>query len=217
MKKFSKLLALGLALALSFGMTVSAEENPSVTPPVVGGASADKAVFVPSESWTAEEWKAAETAVENSKAGSVVYGREVTGIVNVYMMEAPDGWKQGDSVTETFENMPALAEGEGFVLYHFNKDGTFKEEIAVVWNADKKAYQAVITSFSPFVLVKVKGEVKPGVAPTTPATTTPATTTPATGAPVSPKTGETLPVAGMMAVLCLAGVVVCAKKARCNG
>ena len=64
---------------------------------------------MPSESWTAEEWKAAETAVENSKAGSVVYGREVTGIVNVYMMEAPDGWKQGDSVTVTFENMPALA------------------------------------------------------------------------------------------------------------
>lgn len=45
-------------------------------------------------------------------------------------------------------------------------------------------------------------------------------TTPGTpaggGAPVSPKTGETLPVAGMMAVICLAGVAVCAKKARCS-
>lgn len=40
--------------------------------------------------------------------------------------------------------------------------------------------------------------------------------TPAGGAPVSPKTGETLPVAGMMAVICLAGVAVCAKKARCS-
>lgn len=44
--------------------------------------------------------------------------------------------------------------------------------------------------------------------------TTPSGTT--DGAPVSPKTGETLPVAGMMAVICLAGVAVCAKKARCS-
>lgn len=36
------------------------------------------------------------------------------------------------------------------------------------------------------------------------------------GAATSPKTGETLPVAGLMAVICLAGAVVCAKRVRYN-
>ena len=35
-------------------------------------------------------------------------------------------------------------------------------------------------------------------------------------APESPKTGETLPVAGIMAVICLAAAAVCAKKVRYN-
>ena len=34
---------------------------------------------------------------------------------------------------------------------------------------------------------------------------------------VSPKTGEALPMAVVLAAICLAGAAVCAKKARCNG
>lgn len=86
------------------------------------------------------------------------------------------------------------------------------------------------TSLSPVVPIEVTlvGEDVAGE-PETPAEPTPnpnpgdshweggADHVPATtesGAPASPQTGEVLPIAGFMAVICLAGAVVCVKKAR---
>ena len=141
-------------------------------------------------------------------------GKDIVEPIIAFSITPPANW-DGKPVTIQFDanDLPALTAGEGFVLYHF-KDGKFVEDIAVTWNSKDKRYESVITSFSDFVLVKVKDN---GSNPPASAPSTSTTTTTATGAPVSPKTGETLPVAGMMAVLCLAGVVVCAKKARCNG
>ena len=76
-----------------------------------------------------------------------------------------------------------------------------------------------------YVAVVIKVTNVPGSAP---APTTPVDTNvtapnlqggaqaPAAGV-VSPKTGEALPMAVVLAAICLAGAAVCAKKARCNG
>lgn len=188
MKKFTKMLALCLALAMVFGMSVSAKENPSVIAENIR-----------------EDLK---ESLENGK-----FGRDVLYVVGSYEITEPGRWVLE---TSTGKNLPHPSKG-GYVLFHYDKDtGEFLEEVAVHYDSETGEYYADITSCSPFYLVVVDDTTKPALPPVegTPATTT---TTTATGAPVSPKTGETLPVAGMMAVLCLAGVVVCAKKARCNG
>lgn len=187
MKKFTKMLALCLALAMVFGMSVSAAENPSVVSQKV--------------------WEDVRESIENGK-----FGREVLYVAGYFDINEPGKW-----VLQTSDghNYQQPAEG-GYVLFHYNKEtGEFLEEVAVYYDSATGEYYAMIESCSPFVLVVVKDNVKPGLPPVE--GTAPATTTTAAGAPVSPKTGEALPVAGMMAVLCLAGVVVCAKKARCNG
>ena len=212
MKKFAKMLALGLALAMTFGMTAFADNSPITPDPDDGATVWYPQDFVYADVSVTEE--VAESMAKDIEASAKSAGQDIIDIVDSFSLTPPANW-DGKPVTIQFSDTPALGASEGFVLYHF-KDGKFVGEIAVVWNNVDKRYQATIPSFSDFVLVKVKdnGTVKPGLPPVE--GTAPATTT-ATGAPVSPKTGETLPVAGMMAVLCLAGVVVCAKKARCNG
>ena len=195
MKKFAKMLALGLALAMTFGMTVCAAGSPGTSDPSDDGLGY----------WAPEGFEAVVTPVTESMANDVLAyaknsGKDIVEPIIAFSITPPANW-DGKPVTIQF------------VLYHF-KDGKFVEDIAVTWNSKDKRYESVITSFSDFVLVKVKDN---GSNPPASAPSTSTTTTTATGAPVSPKTGETLPVAGMMAVLCLAGVVVCAKKARCNG
>ena len=187
MKKFTKMLALCLALAMVFGMSVSAKENPSVV--------ANK---------IAEDLK---ESLENGK-----YDRDVLYVVGEYEITEPGTYWLNEA---DGSSLPHPSKG-GYVLFHYNKDtGEFLEEVAVHYDSTAKRYYAIIESCSPFILVVVDDTTKPGLPPVE--GTAPTTTTTATGAPVSPKTGETLLVAGMMAVLCLAGVVVCAKKARCNG
>lgn len=197
MKKFTKMLALCLALAMVFGMSVSAATNPSVV---------------------------AKNIADVVKKGTEVQGRTVEYIVRLEESNPENGSfelteRDLDENGCVWFRLSTPPKGMGYVLYHFNEDGTFSDEVAVVYDHTEEdgseIYYAKPTKFSPFVLVLVSGTVTPALPPVE--GTAPTTTTTATGAPVSPKTGETLPVAGMMAVLCLAGVVVCAKKARCNG
>lgn len=229
MKKFSKMLALGLALAMTFGMTVSAKESPKTEAPTydIGVEWEDKdgnpvegpSIFASSgdvyfgymPDATYEEVR--QNAVESISSDQNLLQIYTFNIVNT----------GSDEVKLYFTDLK-VEEGQKVYLYHYKYGG--KDTIELT--KESNYWTTTLTDFSPFVLVVVE-DVEPEGPAVVPSSDpgnyggewlyigNPAATTAAGTAPVSPKTGETLPVAGMMAVLCLAGVVVCAKKARCNG
>lgn len=95
--------------------------------------------------------------------------------------------------------------------------------LTMVERWDEK-YSGVFNGTAVYVIVeleKVSVEVPAGqdadAAAAAAQTTTPAAAPAAQNSAVSPKTGEAMPVAPIMALICLAGVVVCAKKVRRNG
>ncbi len=209
MKKFAKMLALGLALSMTFGMAVSAAElNPSVVTKEPENVKIELPAGVEQIPATEEEKELAVNSanIVAANPGSI-FGADYKNveILGTYFLEGP---KDGKAVTVTFE-LPELGANKSYSLLHVKEDGAI-ETINLVLKDGK--YTAEISSFSPFILVVKEYSKTPAYNPPAPS----APTTNNNGAPVSPKTGETLPVAGMMAVLCLAGAVVCAKKARCN-
>lgn len=132
--------------------------------------------------------------------------------------------KDGATVTVT---VPSLQKGDSVFVLHIKDDGTSEVLNATVGEGGKVTF--VAPSFSTFAVIKVASVAAPqgngGYSPeyyenlkaemaareAAAAGTTPTTTTTAT----SPKTGE----AAMMPVLaaiCLAGVVVCARKVKFN-
>ena len=123
-----------------------------------------------------------------------------------------------------------IAHNQAYALLHY-PDGNFNATPEVIWcypDVDENGnfcYSARLTGGSPYVLVLV--ESQEGVPSTDwdgfayasgdPIFGQAQGSVPTVAAPgTSPKTGETLPVAGMMAVLCLAGALVCIKKASYN-
>ncbi len=205
MKKFAKMLALGLALAMTFGMVVSAAENPSVV------TKAPENVTVDSEACSENLYFVNPTAEEEEKVAEVA-GKVAdylpssfvnAKVLGTYYVESTNG-----EPVKLVINVGKVSTGEYYAL-HLKDDGTV-EGIRLDKPASDGTLVINLTSCSPVMILT--GDYQ-GNAPAA-GSTTPAT--PDGAAPVSPKTGETLPVAGMMAVLCLAGALVCAKKARCN-
>lgn len=203
MKKFAKMLALGLALAMTFGMAVSAAENDSViTQKPTEAVEGDVTDYTPDAEEVEEVVTAANAIVKNPSLVFIPNYKKVE-VKGTFFWNKPE---DADSV-EVALTLEKLEGNWSYSLLHVNEDGIVDQVIDLVEKDGK--YTATLTKFSPYILVAK--EYTPG-----PAASKPAANTTTNAAPVSPKTGETLPVAGMMAVLCLAGALVCAKKARCN-
>lgn len=137
---------------------------------------------------------------------------EVVKVFNLYVDE-----NKGGEVTIA---MPEALAHETYYVVHFDnyKDMNIKEIIPAT--AKDGSISFTIKDGSPFAIVKMDptrttfnetGEATPSESTTqAPASTT--TTTPGT----SPKTGETVPVAGILAVILMAGAIVCANRVRYN-
>lgn len=238
MKKFTKMLALGMAAVMTFGMTVSAAGSKDTLDEVVEGVN----IVIEVAGVQDSEGKVVEGVnVEATKLPETVYNETFGKNYDEVLSKVDENNAinaELDRVFATLGNgtkrevardvidivvegeipegglyVPVLpaADGEGYVVAHWN--GTAWEVLKTKIE-NGVVYALFPQGFSPVYLsiLTVSGEENPP-APT-PETQKPADPAPST--PTSPKTGETLPVAGILAVICLAGVAVCAKKTRYN-
>lgn len=229
MKKLSGMLALGLALSLTMGMTALADESPNQDS--VGGVTTEYETTFKDNNTKASYEKKAEEQKKNVgtvtlHAGSNNVTLSVQAVAPETLLEAENvalnkvqsainsgkvnvGIKAADvevkgvaaalSVEDqTFPaptlltfNISGVKTGRSYVFLHLKHDGAW-EVIAATVTADGQLSGA-FTELSPLVVVEV---AEKGSATT------------------SPKTGETFPVAGTLAVICAAGAFVCAAKSR---
>lgn len=212
MKKFSKMLALGLALVMTFSMTAFAEENSPAdnntsaeSEALAGKVEVPNTVVVDGKEVTVEvSTKAvAAEAVDYVKAAVKAESGEVVGALDVTLNLTAEEIAKGATVTL---KVAGVSDNYEYVVYHQKADGTWEVLDATVLGDGTLSVK--LTSLSPLVVVKA-GEVDSDDNNDDSADST-------DGVVVSPKTGETFPVAGMMLVICLAGAVVCAKKVRFN-
>lgn len=218
MKKFSKMLALGLALVLTMGMTVSAAENSENTSnsnaatealtssTSVGSVEINgKTVTFEFSAASAESLTKVESVVEalanEGCEGIFITGGEIPAPANLTAEEIANG------VTVPLSN-PNISKDKTYVVLHVLTNGDVEVLPATVVANGSLTF--VTKSFSPFYVVEMKEIDEDDDDDDAVETVT------VTGEVASPKTGETLPVAGMMLVICLAGAAVCAKKARYN-
>ena len=214
-KKILSAVALSLAMVLTFGMTVCAEVSPATQ--LMEGVAVEKDQLVydadgnsmmlslEAEKLSAEKVEAVNTEV--SETNIKKYFPQAVGAATVkaaFDLEITNGMDISGGVEITL-NVPKieLAANQAIYLLHQKKDGTW-EVIKPSSYADGKIV-AKFFSLSPVAVIVVEEAPAADTNTNTDTTTTPAQ---------SPKTGETLPVAGIMAVICLAGAVVCAKRAR---
>ncbi len=225
MKNFSKLLALGVALSLTFGMTAFAAESPvasdgttqAALDAVAESITSSAGVTVTSvdvegydyakevekgEAFTALADEIADTFSDVEKVNSV----EVVAVFDVV-------GTAGEAIT--LSGVPGVTKGSAYVLCHYVTETTY--ELVPVEVLGNGSIKFTLGSFSMASVVKVDFTAKDTGSnddgddddDDTPAVT-------ATGAPASPKTGETLPVAGIAMMIALAGAAVCATKVRYN-
>ena len=254
MKKFSKILALSMALALTFGMTVCADESPDTYKELVAASQEvvdkttavnDDGVEVTLEKKVAsvEDIEATDTAVEKpTNALSITVAKAagvntddknvtVTAVKLLVMQDiTPDpSIAAGTVITVTIPyKVDSSVEGKSYVLMHQGKDGWEKAN-NVSYDATKGEFTfkgVVGKDFSNYAVFEVTAVVKTSVdnnngsgnsnssGSSNGGTTT--TQAPASDQPVSPKTGESVPVAGFAALILLAGAAVCAKKVQLN-
>lgn len=229
MKNFSKLLALSVALSLVFGMTALADDeaNPSVsisnsnvtnttlandvknissstTGVIVSAANVgqyDEAVRVATGGDLFNEFAA--------KIADVLDAGAVTSVDVVAVFELTG---TGTITLSGFGNK--IEAGATYVMGHMvgQDNWTNAEMLPVTVNTDG-SITFTTSSNSVFTLLKVAATAKDDDDDDddddAPAVT-------AAGAPASPKTGETLPVAGIAMMIALAGAAVCATKVRYN-
>lgn len=244
-KKLTSVLAFGMAMALTFGMTVCAAESPStannsaaVTTETVkadlsepdasvaeslsklaGELSTGVTAVVSGSAVTVKEVKAVNNAVMNNafsaadtlakKAVSAAAGKTVSTTLKAAVDVVIEGTIPEEGVTLTI-SIPGFVRdaAKNYIVLHLNEEtGVWETIDATV--ADGQI-TATFKSLSPVVLVEV--EQKAGSASGNNTAAASAQNSPAE----SPKTGETLPVAGILAIVCLASAAVCAKKVRYN-
>lgn len=245
MKKLSKMAALGLALALTFGMTVNAagsvttEGNAPVlseeqtrqyeqkaeaqaaattVTATVGGVSVTvtKTAVAPQTLAQAEQVGADKVIANASSLGiSIPEGATVkTTVVGSANITIPEGTDISKGIQLSI-GISGIQAGKNYVLLHLTKDGVW-ETIKPDSIADGKV-TATFKSLSPVVASEIiivgEEESEPWPEPRHPENAAAAA---AANAATSPKTGETLPAAGLMALICLAGAAVCAKRVRYN-
>ncbi len=244
MKKFSSMLALGLAAAMTFGMTVCAAPSVSTTDSDVTNDTLQEAaasVVVKNESVKEVEAITVEVfdqaaaaaadvaakATENIDSNPVIKEAiaEVLGVpaaevtsadvtltpLKGFDAKAEEGAKF--PLTVTFEKVTGVSGGNSYVVLHQLPDGTW-ETLKAAANGSSLTV-TFPSSLSPVVPVKVEKPVKAGIADDD-EDEEPAAAVTADGKVAAPKTGETLPMAGVVTVICLAGAALCVKKIRYN-
>ena len=239
MKKFSKMLALGVAAALTFGMTVSAAESPSTEAAGIIGAVLEEVqvqdsngnivnvkieasglpedVYSPEFglNYTEAKEKAIEAVEAALNAAAATLGNvEIKGYSDIIEMSpAP-----GTVIPAGGLYVPVVptAGNEAYVVAHWNGAGWDVLQTKV---ENGYVYALFPENFSPVFIsiIAVSDEQEPTPTPTpTPGPGNNDDNNNNNSEPVSPKTGETVPVAGILALICLAGVAVCAKKVNYN-
>lgn len=218
MKKLSSMLTLGLAMAMVFGMTVSAAGsvstvNSSVTNDTLK-AAADSVV---AESSVAVDVKEVDVAVFDNAAvtapdAEVVGKGAETKIVTAFDVEVAEAITS--SVTITFKNVEGVSAGKQYVALHQLKDGAWETLPAKVVGAG--SIEITFNSLSPVAIVEVVKAGEMDDDDDDDDDEEAAVVVAADGTVVAPKTGEALPAAGILAVICLAGAALCAKKVRFN-
>ena len=236
MKKFSKLLALSLATALTLGMTVSAAgststTNSDITSDVLAedaekvdadASGLEEGVTVEIEAASVADYDAASNVADDIAPSDV----EVVEVVTVFNVELVDEATNADlsatvsasnPLTVTLKNVPGVVSGKQYIVLHQKKDGTWE---AVSGVQPGPTLTATFTSLSPVAVVEVDekdtgddDDDDDDDDTTVTASTSVAATT---GVAASPKTGETVPVAVLFAVASLGAAVVCSRKARYN-
>ena len=241
MKKFTKMLALGMAAALAFGMTVSAASSKDTEEVAEGVNVIIQNAGVQDSNGNAVDVKAEATVLPqeayNEQFGvdyddalaKVDANEAVNAALDSAFATLGNGTQKNvyrDIIDVNVEGtipagglyVPLLpaADGEAYVIAHWN--GTAWEVLQTkVENG--VVYALFPESFSPVYLsiLTVTGEENNNNDNNNNNknnnNNNNSGSSDNSGAPASPKTGETLPVAGILAVVCLAGVAVCAKKA----
>lgn len=210
MKKLSTMLALGLSLALTFGMTAFAAESPNteaVGPKVEAAATnaAGEAVTVKVEE---KVDKAAVAAATEETVKAVLDTDSEVEVVSVFEVNA--GGASNVTVTFTFPTGKLNVDDYDFWVLHF--DGTKWEKDSV--KVESVTADSITATFSNLSPVAIVAEAKDGDDDDD--DDTEVVTTTAAGTPASPKTAETAPVAGVIALAAIAGAVVATKKVRYN-
>lgn len=222
MKKLSKILALGLAMALTFGLTVSAAGSTSTTnsevtnttlakqaEEVQKGATAKTedgtAVNVTVEAATVDTFDSAAAAAKD--AAKTITKNEGTATVIATFKLSVDVTDKPVTITV---KVPGVKADGKYAFLHY--DGAKWEVIAATNN--NGALTGTFKSLSPVAVVELKDGAEPAAPANNNNNNTGSNTEAAAPAPAaeSPKTGETVPVAGILAVILLAGAAICAKK-----
>ena len=243
MKKFSKMLALGMAAAMVFGMTVSAAGSKDTIDAVVDGVNTviENAGVQDSQGNVIENAPKVEATVLPETVYNETFGSnydealakvDANDAVNAAIDAAFATLNNGsdknvyrDIIDVTVEGeipagglyVPVLpsADGEAYVVAHWN--GTAWEVLQT--KVENGAVYALFPQgFSPVYIsiLTVTGEEVPDNNGGSDNNDSSSDNNNSSAAPESPKTGETLPVAGILAVICLAAAAVCAKKIRYN-
>lgn len=228
MKKLSSMLALGLALALTFGMTVCAADSPEASLAVE--EAAEKAGFNEEKAAAFAEGVSVEAVTvgdktivptvtpvnpttlyaANEAAKTLFDGGKAVASVNISL-----GGESGE-VTLTIDMGAKVEAGKKYVLLHWDGD---KWETIVPKSIVGGKVTATFSNLSPVILVednRKDGEQADWPEPRHPENAAAAAATAAAGPATSPKTAETFPAAGVLAVFCLAGAAVCARRMRCS-
>lgn len=230
MKKFSKMLALGMALSLAFGVTAFAADSITVdTSGLEGGVlesiavegnlqEGDKVVATPAPENTSENvWKEFADWGEAIKASGYDASAPASlSIATTFEVEVQnaDGEKVDRGEIKLTFDWVGFDASKNYAVLHY--DGTKWEVIPAIVTAD--GVKATFTSFSPVVIVEVSEYIAPPDNNNNSGadTNTGSQTTAQPEEHKSPQTGGVLPVAELMALVSLAGSAVCVRRARSN-
>lgn len=202
MKKLSRVLALSMALSLIFGMNAFASGSTS-TSTTKTTAPAKEAAKEPATAYASgvttsnkviidgEEVEVAVTVTTVTNAvveAAQSKAKEIVGanatVLKAIEVSLPAGIDISKGVQITF-NVPGVVAGQSIAVLHQKADGTW--ESVTVNSVGNGTVTATFTSLSPVAIVAHES---------------------------SPKTGENIPYAAVMTVLCLAGIIFFAAKAR---
>lgn len=212
MKRFTKMLALGLAAVLVFGMSAQAAPSVNTSNSQVGKLEGERTdVKVEAVENTAAISTALVTEAALKELGTeYAEGTKKVEVAGSFDLKIVEDSAKGSEVTVAVAGVKAA---NNYKLFHFTDDFSRIIEVITPVVADGKITFKLGDSASPFVLVDM-GEKAP--APTNPPSNDDDSKPQETSPAVAPKTGETVPAAGIMALVLMAGAVICAKKARYN-
>lgn len=211
MKKLSTALALGLAMALTLGMTAFAAESPTTD-----GVAAGEKVTV------AESTVTVTNAVSDAQVSQISDGTAAkqAGVddsaksISVFDLKLKDGQTIPEGGLKVTFTLPAGTFDTGsydYYVLHFN--GTAWENVDSTVDSSE-AITATFKSLSPIAIVSVEkdgdddDDDDDAVAA--------AVTTTADGSAASPKTADTASAAGIIALAALAGAAVTVRRTRFN-